>query len=506
MRVLLINPGNDYQKEVANYAAFPPLNILSLASTAKDRLKDVKVKVCDGQINRVDDINYEMSEFEPDVVGISVLSGSYRNAISHAQFAKNLDPPAQTILGNDHAAIYGENILTGENGQYFDYICKADVGEIVFCDFLRMLRQKGDRSKVPKLMYLEPNGKIHNDKTHGFELDPDPRWLPHVLDQIPLVDWSLIEERDMDKYRYHYKEVYGDILKGIDGQTTAVTINRARGCGRDVSGSRCLYCGIANLVRRTSSPDMFWKEVKAAKDKVKANIFYEACDSLDSFSDWVGQLVVQKRKELQTQPDLDDVRFFVYSNALGIARNDKLLELFRKLGVFMVNMGLDSGDDEMLRRLKGWADSVQVNDEAIERLRGARINIYASFVLGAPGETEGSLRNTIEYAESLIKDHKLAAIEVQPLYPLFNAKAGEWLLDTEEAKRGAEKMRFTIRDIGKLKEMKRTWGRVEDPDPEAISKDWVDIFCNVSYERLKAARDEIGECARDEHVHFGTAF
>lgn len=450
-----------------------------------------------------------MEQFEPDIVGISVLSGSYRNAMSHAEFAKRNFNDVKTILGNDHAATYGKNILAGENGKYVDYICTADIGELVFCKFVEMIEGKSDPGVIPKLMYRKKDGSIHNHEKGNDELNPDPRLGLYVLDQIPLVDWGLIRGSDVDTYRHNYEEVYGDLVEDLDlpNRATAVTINRVRGCCR--INDRCLYCGIADLDLRMSSPSRFWEEIILAKDTVDANIFYEACDSLDSFHrfhDWIGQLLAQKRRELQTRPDLDDIRFFVYSNALGIVNYDQLVEQYKELGVFMVNIGLDSGDDVMLGRLKGWGDSTKVNDAAIRRLGHANIKIYASFVLGAPGESEDSLQNTIEYSRKLIREGKLAAIEVQPLYPLFNAKAGTWLLDPEEARRGEEQMGFKIRDIGKLMKMKRIWGPAEDPDPELISRDWVDIFCDVNYERLIEARDEIGEYARDHDVHFGIAF
>lgn len=492
--VFLVNAGNDDRHpSVANYAIFPPLNILSIASTVKHEFKEIKVHIYDGQMHDVNIINTWIKSLEPDVVGISVLSSSYKNAMKHAKAAK--EAGAVTILGNDHAAIYGRNILRGENGKYIDYICTADIGELVFCRFLRFLQGKESLKDVPKIMYL-PKNNHEPEYTKGNELVncPHERWL---LDQIPLVNWELMSYDLMFKYKMNYQRVYGDLLRDAAEDITAVTINRARGCHR--CGNPCLYCGIMDLNPKFSSPTVFWNEVKAAKKGVDANVFYEAFDSMAGFPWWVEELVKQKPQE-----ELKDVRFFVYSEALGITSD--LVELYKKLGVYMVNMGLDSGDNEMLKRLKSSKDSVEQNKAAVSLLRKSGIYIYASFVLGAPGETEKSLQNTIDFAGSLIENRNLAAVEVQPLYPLFNAKAGDWLMNPIRARWGAEMMGFEIRNPQRLSEMKDKWGHSDNPNPTEISRDWVDVFCHVDYEDLENAAAQIKEYARNFGIVCGAAW
>jgi radical SAM superfamily enzyme YgiQ (UPF0313 family) len=493
--VFLINAGNDrrgYERKVVNYSIFPPLNVLSIGSSVKERFRGkVTVKIFDGQLG-TRDINEEIAEGRPDVVGISVLSASYKNAMRLARTAKRYH--ATTILGNDHAAIYGERILRSRNGKYVDYICTADIGEIAFCDFLRYLekRESDNCARVPKnIRYLQ------NDKYMGEEGDE----LDHTeypLDQIPLVDWSLIEP-NLWVYSHHICSKYGKQLKDIV-EPVVVTINRARGCHKFSSANRCLYCGIKNLHPRLSSPKRFWEEVKAANKTVRANVFYEACDSLSSYEHWVEDLVRHKPY------DLKEVRFIVYSEALKIARSPHLVELYKKMGVLMVNMGLDSGDDKMLGMLKGEGARKETNEKAVALLNKAKIHVYASFVLGAPGETNASLRNTREFAETLLKRHQLAAIEVQPLYPLFNARAGEWLMNPKVAHDESQKSGFTIKDPEYLETMAQKWAGNENPDPKELTKDWVRIFCHVKYTELLRVVSQISDCARNEGIPYGQGF
>lgn len=501
-KILLINAANDNSSpDVANYAVFPPLNILSLASTVAHEFKEkIEVYIYDGQMHFIHEINAWIERERPDIVGISVLSSSYKTAIEHAKAAREAN--AEVILGNDHAAIYGKNILEGKKGKYINYICTADIGEIVFCDFLRMLRGESKENSVPTIMRLQeingpsvaPGEELIERKNHDYKL--------YLLDRIPPVDWNLAlhPEFRLWRYRENFKEKYGHLIEY--GNCTSVTINRARGCNRNGAGiiNRCLYCGIANLSPIFSSPWVFWKEVRAAKDILDANIFYEACDNLASFTWWVGEIVKEK------PANLADTKFIVYSDALEIT--PKLLELYKRLGVFMVNMGLDSGDDTMLQRLKGIHDSVERNRDAVRLLREHKINVYASFVLGAPGETQDSLKNTVNFAENLIKEDQLAAIEVQPLYPLSNAKAGLWLMNPQEAERQFPIRGFAVRSTmrKKLKKVAEKWRNVDNPDPEKISKDWVDIFCNVKIKELIEAASQIDKTAEAYGVSTGAAW
>lgn len=493
--VLLINAGNDNTSpSVANYGIFPPLNILSIGSTLRKQFADIDVHICDGQLRSTHEINSNILSVRPDVVGISVLSSSYNNAIEHAKTAKSVH--ATTILGNDHAAMYKQNILckfgsiNGVQGKCIDYVCTADIAELIFCDFIRML-QSGDTKHLPSEISSETNdgGSNHLINEPGKHID-------YVLDQIPLVDWRLVES-DIYKYRVRLQNEYEGKLEGINAGSVAVTINRARGCPR--WNNPCLYCGIADLRMRFSSPAVFWEEVRGAKNAVGANVFYEAFDDMGGSKVWVDGL-------LNSQPDdlKNVVNFIVYSDAVSV--DEDLCDKYKELGVIMVNMGLDSGDDRMLKMLKSRYDSVEANRKATALLRRKKIGIYASFVLGAPGETEESLKKTVDFSNELMKSKRLAAIEVQPLYPLKNATAGKWLSNPDMAKHEARTRGFKIRNLERLREVSKDWNSDNVPDPKSISKDWVEIFCEATYENLENAIGQIKDYASKYDVNFGAAW
>lgn len=491
--IYLINAGNDDSiVGVANDGTFPALGILSLATTLREYLPEVNVQVDDGQVTSKKNIEKRIRSEKPDVVGVSVLSTSYRSSLDYARVAKEVG--ATVIFGNDQPALFGENML--REREEIDYICTADIGELSFVEFIEYLRGEKGIGEVRKLLYRGTTGAFqYNDLPELPTLVELGRNKRNLLDAIPVADRTLFTAETWRAYLKNYLSKYGSFHK--QGEVTGVTtINRARGCAR--VKDPCTYCGIANLTLRFSSPAMFWKEVESAKDQVNANIFYEAFDSFSSAPRWIQDLIDSKPKKVE------DAKFFVYTQAYET--NDRLIEKYKRLGVIRVNMGIDSGDDTMLKRLKGPKDSLEHMKTVLLQYRDNGINVYGSLVLGAPGENYQSLENSVRFGEWLVDEGIVSALEAQPLFPELNAKAGHWMFNLSEARKAAAEMGFAIQDEELLGQMPDKWLHQENPDPDAISRDWATIFCEVDYDDLLETSREIRKYAASKNVAEGSAF
>jgi radical SAM superfamily enzyme YgiQ (UPF0313 family) len=97
----------------------------------------------------------------------------------------------------------------------------------------------------------------------------------------------------------------------------------------------------------------------------------------------------------------------------------EMLELMRRSGCWMISWGIESGDSDMLRRMhKG------ITLEGIERAlrwsHDAGIRIWGYFIIGLPGETEASIRRTIDLSKALPLDLALFHIAApHPGTPFF---------------------------------------------------------------------------------------
>ncbi len=478
--IYLVNAGNDakYRKGVVHGCGFPPLSVVSLG-TVVEQYTDWHVKVFDGHGTEESEIIAAIEQDKPRVAGVSVLSTSYQSALAIANAAKRAG--AITIFGNDQAAITGRAMLRSRPS--IDYICTADVGEPSLLEFLEFMDGKRSVEQVSSLLYRKGNEIVEN----SHHVDLGNRFT--YLDQIPIPNRSLVPQSVLQKYLDGYRAQYPD-----EGVTGTATINRFRGCAR--VKDPCAYCGIADLTIRASSPTVFWDDVRAAHE-LGANRLFEAGDSVSSVPSYLEQLVAAKPKGLSWDA-------FVYTSARETT--PKLVELYRSLGVFRANMGLDSGDDAMLHRLKGSQDSVAQTKLAVELLRDADIKVYASFVLGGPGETRESLENTVAFTKWLIDNKLVDGTEAQPLFPEINARSGKMLLNPEYAQRRAEQEGWKIKDAGFLREMPTKWGNHENPDPEEISRDWASIFSEIPYDELLHTAARIRDYSRKHGVLSGSSW
>ncbi len=485
--ILLINSGNsDTQAFLPQDGNYPPLGIVSIGTTLLHEQPDVHVRVMDGQVQSPHAILSYIQSKRPDVVGISLYGTSYSNSIRFARAAKEVG--AITIFGNDQAKTQAEMLLKNNDA---DYVMTADVGEFAFVRFIDFLDGKIPIQDVPKLAYLRNNSLVVNS---GNEFPSDCAHYKTIMDCIPIPNRKLLDSECWEAYRTNYLRSYKRLHpNGIRGITT---INRARGCSR--YRNECLFCGIMDLSMRFSSPEVFWKDVQAGVDQVDAEIFYEVFDSMGSAPLWVKEIANHKPKQL------DYVKFFVYTQA--IETTPALIESYQKMGVYRVNMGMESGDDTMLKRLKGPRDSVEQNKRAALLLRDAGITLHASLILGAPGETQESISNTIRFARWLVDNNCVSSIEASPLYPEFNSRAGKMLITPSFTGEMAQKQGFRIPDSGKLLQMQQKYSTQSNPHPDEISRDWARIFCDASYDEILSASHAISDYALAHGLATGAAF
>lgn len=93
---------------------------------------------------------------------------------------------------------------------------------------------------------------------------------------------------------------------------------------------------------------------------------------------------------------------FVCNAQVACLRED-VIENLAGAGCHTVMLGLESGDDQMLKSGKKGFHTAQAR-EAITKLNDHGISVLAYFLLGMPGESRQTARKTIDYAKSLPLD------------------------------------------------------------------------------------------------------
>ncbi|WP_121574403.1 B12-binding domain-containing radical SAM protein [Brenneria alni] len=482
MIIYLVNAPNDpTMSKIANEQCFPALNMLVLGTWLKKRIPEFEVICSDGGIVGEEEILSDIKRLKPWFVGISVLAPTYAPALRIASEAKKIG--AYTTFGNDQASQLSYKIL--QYRKEVDFVLGAEYGEYPLEKLIRKLAYDDcNFSDIPSLTWRNANGDIT-----GFNYDTDKHKLgilnhellgdrdrDNALDIFPATNRLLYSEGIWSTALNNYKKSFGHLHHGAlpSGITT---MNRVRGCSRANEKIKCKHCDML-LDISFSSPHRFWEEVKLANQQIHAELFYEVCDSLTSFASYMRKLVNFRPYDLGFDP-----YFFIYGQALDIVRNEELVSTLKKLNVFKMNIGLESGSNHTLKMMKGKRDSVDVNYAALRKLKKTGIYVYGSFVLGTEFETESTLRETIEWIKKIIQEGIISDIEIQPILPTPQNYYGKRMI--------SDGLKFSEND----------WPFNVDE----ISREYIEKYCPVDYDTIIDAAKEVRHEASHYKLNFGSA-
>jgi len=317
-------------------------------------------------------------QFNPQLAGISFVSQNVNIALRYAgEFGRRRIP---VVMGGVHISVLPrclpQNAMAaclGEGEQTFAELVQAVMGG----------KTDGQTLKtIPGIAYWEGDTLIQT---------ADRPCLAD-LDTLPFPDRSLFP-------------IY-----------THTPIFTSRGCPY-----RCTFCSSARFWDkvRFHSADYIADEIDLLARQFGVNFISLYDDLFIAKIDRIESLVrlLEKRRLLN--------RIGFSCNCRANLVNHDLAELLVRLGVKYVTMGLESGDEQTLRYLKGDNVTVAQNREAVRILRehGLRINAY--FIIGSPRETGAQIMNTYNF----IRQYKPDLVEVNILTPFPGTPVWEYAKD-----------------------------------------------------------------------------
>ncbi|MEK9165632.1 MAG: radical SAM protein [Patescibacteria group bacterium] len=467
MKIQLINaPTDPGIGGGGNTGCFPHLGILSIATALIKKFPDFEIECIDGSVTAIDEI---IAEVDADIVGISALTMTYESTLAIAREAKKKG--AFVVVGNDHPSRLANMII--QNRPEIDVVVRGDYGEVPMTQLVKARMLGQDFDKISCLTFRD-KGEVKQT--------PAQEWS---LNDLPIPDRSFI--KDFEPYIKNYMATYARWHTGE--KIIPMSINLARGCGYG-ERSRCLFCDILDLKRRAVSSERAWQEIRILVEKFGVNFLYEVCDSLSSFYQPIkGEDQGFLSRFVDSRPDDLFPQWLVYARADEIVRDYNLIELFSKLGVRRVNIGLESGDNQMLISIrKGY--KVETNIRAIEILREANMEAHCSFVLGAIGESEQSLENTVSLCQQILEIGHIVVCDPSPLLPLPGAPAWKVMMNPTVAKKQCN--RFGIDYSLSLAEtFRKKFGGTDLLDTGELSREWIKAFTLVTPEIIKNFCEEI---------------
>jgi len=361
MKVLLVDPPHAIFKFFRGRMPFPGL--VALAAYLE---KDFEVKVCDGTVLDYpwEDLERIIRDYKPDVVGIGSSSTSFAyDAMNTAYLVKMADPSIITVGGGAHFSALPEESLV--ECPSLDYIVIGE-GEVTMHELLRALEVRGDPKEVKGLAFRR-DGQIV--KTPQRPLLPD-------IDILPLPAYHLFP---MDRY----------FMPSLGMDThRSIILTTARGCE-----GRCTFCSEAALWRNT------WRPRSAKLVVEEMELLYRDFGKIsfmfgDDIFNGTRQRLLEFAEELEARRL--PVHFWFQTRVDAILRDADLLPRLKKLGLYMLSMGVESPRQQVLDNYNK-KQTPEMAKQAMEVIKKNRLLFIANVMWGDWEDTEESLKELLKF-------------------------------------------------------------------------------------------------------------
>lgn len=353
MKVMLSDPPV-LEKKYDN--SYPNLGILYLLAYVQAKLEggctlSYLESFCDlnGHIESV-------KSFAPDVYGISFTSKTAKLAYKTINAVKEAFPGILVIAGGAHATALPEEVLRESKAD----ACVVGEGEQTFYEIVDACsRGTIDFSAIDGVAYRE-----------SLEIRrSSPRKFIEKLDDIPFPAREFV-----DFARYH-----GNHLRK---QQVEASVLVSRGCPLD-----CSFC--ANPVWKSAKPWLRYRSIENILQELdelyKAGVreVYFSSDEVNFEEKWAISLF-----EAITARGYEDL--FFQCNMRVDKVSEKLTQVMKQAGVWLVHVGMESGNN---RVLKGIGKRITVDQirNATRLLSSAGIKVFAFMMLYNAWEENGEL-------------------------------------------------------------------------------------------------------------------
>lgn len=338
----------------------PAIDIPYSAALIRDKGIPVRVIDCLGSDWEISKLLIFFQENCSDLIALRTSTPTFDWDMRVAKLIKTVTSSPLIVFG-PHVQIFPNETLR------HPFVDAIVLGEPEFT--LLDIADKGISANIEGLWYKDKEKIIQNQ----------PRELIENLDSLPFPAWDLMPYLDYEGT---------NLMKDIK---PFVTIQSSRGCPHS-----CTYCPYPVTQGRS----------------LRARSPQNVVDELDWLSKELGIKSVLFR-----DPEFALYRERVVKICEGIIDrginiswrcetrlkdlDEGLITLMSKAGCIGINMGIESGDDEVLKNVKRRIIPLTQAQSIVKSCQKNNIESFCFFILGLPGETFESAKKTIDYALKL---------------------------------------------------------------------------------------------------------
>ncbi|MCX6646693.1 MAG: radical SAM protein [bacterium] len=319
----------------------------------------------------------------PDAVGFSLVTEEMVGHYPVIGAIKKKYPSLPVILGGPHAT--AAPVETLRTFPLIDYVAIGE-GERTLTEWLTLIHAGkgiGDMSEVAGLGFRDENGEIvitrPRETFSDINILPDPAFDVIVNPDSPAAKRS------------------------------AFPIVGSYGCK-----FFCTFCAADHGNYRYMKPERIVNQLQHAQEKygveyfaIRDSLWPPSSEGLDDFCDLV------ESRDLKIH--------FHFETRAGLLSEEQWARL-KKIGAQAVAVGVESGDQDMLKRIKKGITLDMVR-ETFKHLHKVGIFAAAFFMLGNQGETRESIRKSVRFATEI----NPALVSLATFRPLPGTEAYEYV-------------------------------------------------------------------------------
>ncbi|MBF0361447.1 MAG: B12-binding domain-containing radical SAM protein [Oligoflexia bacterium] len=364
----------------SEFGKFPYISYGYIAAIAKN-MGGVNVKIFDKDIGP--ELLSEVINYNPDLMTFAAHSAqTFREVVKCADYLKNATQ-IPTLVGGYEANYYPKEIMEHLS---FDYLCSGQIFTF-FEKFIHAFQLKKNYDQVPNLFY----------RSHGDLLLGTNKGNNKVTTEtnLPFHKWPIPDRSIFDNEKYY------SFVSQKKNFTIALS---SLGCPY-----QCIFCCMSSSGYQTRTSEQVVEEIEICNKVHNINeidffdplMFY----NVKRISDICDRIYEKKINIFwSARTRLDSLTMNASNSNLP---NEKFIEKLALSGCKRLFVGIESGSDLILKNIK---KNLKVNDlkttkRILDCLKSHGIRPLGFFMIGNPGETKSTVKETITFAKKLPLDY-----------------------------------------------------------------------------------------------------
>ena len=320
-----------------------------------------------------------LTSFNPSFVGIHVNTPNYHNATTLAQMIKDANPAIKIIAGGPHASVAWKEILAFH--REFDYVCMGE-GESPLAALLFQCESTNGHHLPPGIA-----GRLDNGEPVC------PKLPVKTCCKLPCSDRSVLLESPFPLIRKwavkRYQDNFYNAIASFEGRMTT-NAYAARGCLKS-----CPYCfpGQFWLSPSTSLPQQRVKSIEALRKE------FDYLSTMGYGAVYFDEMAFPLYNRMWVDQFLTAIKEFgLFWGASVLFDQVRHIDLnaFYKSGLRYLYFGFETPSRDLQKTIRKETNG----DEVLAFIHSAfsvGIQCDLSMFFGSPGETDDSIRNTVDW-------------------------------------------------------------------------------------------------------------